>query len=116
MMRREFPKAVKLAAFQRANGRCEECSARLMVGAFHYDHRVPDALGGEPTLENCRVLCRACHAVKTAAQDVPSIAKAKRNEARHIGAKAPSRTPLPFGRRSRFKRKISGEIVAREER
>lgn len=114
-MRKEFPAKVKLAAFQRAQGRCEECTARLMVGAFHYDHRVPDALGGEPTLENCRVLCRACHGIKTAAQDVPGIAKAKRNEARHIGAKAPSRTPLPFGRGSRFKRKISGEIVAREE-
>src|SRR3546814_1057777 len=92
-MRREFSARVRIAAYERCNGLCEDCTARLMVGAFHYDHRVPDALGGEPTLENCRVLCRACPGSKTAGQDVPQIAKAKRQEARHIGARSEEHTP-----------------------
>jgi hypothetical protein len=43
-------------------------------------------MGGEPTLENCVVLCRSCHRIKTSGQDVPAIAKAKRIERKHIGA------------------------------
>jgi 5-methylcytosine-specific restriction enzyme A len=112
-MRREFSKAVKIAAFQRAGGRCECCTTKLTAGKFQYDHAIADGLGGEPTLENCVVLCRACHGVKTANHDVPAIARAKRREAIHIGAKPPSRAPLPFGRKSRWKRKFDGTIVER---
>lgn len=111
--RREFPAKVKVAAYERSGGRCESCTAPLAVGKFHYDHRVPDALGGEPTLENCDVLCNACHGAKTASQDVPAIAKAKRREARHIGAKARTRSPLTGGRDSKFKRKLDGTVVPR---
>ena len=89
--RREFPRAVKRAAYKRANGHCEKCTAELYTGKFHYDHDNPNAMTGEPTLENCVVLCLACHKVKTTTVDVPRIAKAKRNEARHIGAERPKK-------------------------
>ena len=111
-MRREFSARIKVAAFQRANGLCEGCGARLTVGKYAYDHDTPDGLGGAPTLENCRVLCTACHGVKTATTDVPLIAKAKRREAKHLGCQN-SRTPLPFGRKSKWKRKLNGQIVPR---
>lgn len=91
MSRKEFPAKVKVAAFQRANGHCENCTAKLHVGKYAFDHDNPDGLTGEPTLANCRVLCTACHAVKTRTQDVPNIAKAKRRELRHMGIKKPSR-------------------------
>lgn len=110
MSRREFPPKVKVAAFQRANGRCEECGVRLVAGnGPNYDHRVSDGLGGEPTLENCEVLCIPCHGEKTRKRDIPAIAKAKRREAKHIGAHKP-RSPL---RNERFKRKVTGEVVPR---
>lgn len=102
MTRREFPAKVKVAAFKRADDRCDECSAPLMPGRFHYDHIIPDALGGEPTLENCAVLCRSCHGAKTAQEDVPRIAKAKRVAAKHIGARPKTRMPY---------RRFNGEIV-----
>lgn len=99
MSRREFSPKVKLAAFQRANGRCEgdDCGGRLTVGKFHYDHRIPDAMGGEPILENCEVLCVGCHSKKTRQGDIPTIAKVKRLELRHAGIKGPSsfRKPPP---------------------
>lgn len=113
MGRSEFTRAVKAAAFLRANGHCECCTAKLSSGNMEYDHRIPDALGGEATLENCVVLCRTCHRAKTTKQDVPAIAKAKRREALHIGAKSPSRNPMPFGRKSKWKRKMDGTIVER---
>lgn len=94
-MRREFTGRVKAAAFERSCGACEICKARLVPGKFQYDHLIPAALGGEPSLANCQVICDACHGAKTAKQDVPRIAKAKRQEAAHIGAKAPSPRGFP---------------------
>lgn len=77
MSRREFPKAVKRDALKRAAKCCEEC--RVVFGhKFHFDHIIADGLGGEPTLENCAVLCHACHKEKTTKHDVPLIAKGKR--------------------------------------
>lgn len=116
MSRREFDRKTKAAAFLRADGHCEKCRARLQTGRFHYDHVIPDALGGEPVLSNCEVLCEACHGEKTASGDVPRIAKMKRQRDRHIGALTPSKKPMPFGRQSEFKRKLDGSIVRRTKR
>lgn len=110
-MRREFTAKVKYAAFERAAGHCEICTAFLMPGRFRYDHRIPDYLGGEPTLENCVVQCITCDKPKTAA-DQTTIAKVKRVRARHIGA-SESRTPMPCGKRSKWKRTMSGKVVPR---
>lgn len=88
-MRREFSKQVKRDAFMRANGCCEGCGARLTVAKFAYDHRIPDGLGGEPTFENCQVLCLPCHKIKTRKKDVPAIAKTKRIQDRAIGIRKP---------------------------
>lgn len=92
-MRKEFPAKVKLAAWERCGGNCESCHARIL-GRPEYDHVLPDALGGEPTLENCEVLCSKCHRIKTSGADVPRIAKAKRQQRKAIGAWPKSRRPL----------------------
>jgi 5-methylcytosine-specific restriction endonuclease McrA len=91
MNRREFNKATMRDAFLRCNGICEgeNCGAKLAHGDFHYDHIIPDALGGEPTLDNCQVLCRACHKEKTGKQDIPRIAKTKRIRDREKGIRKP---------------------------
>lgn len=84
-MRVEFPKAVRLAAWRRCCGRCEECDARLYPGRFEYDHSNPAAFLGTATLANCRVLCRPCHRKKTHTSDVPAIAKSNRIRAAWAG-------------------------------
>lgn len=115
-MRREFSKAVRAAAFQRAGGRCEGCGAKLMPGRFAYDHVLPDALGGDPTLENCQVLCSGgratCHGIKTAERDVPATAKADRIREKHLGIRRP-KSALSGGR---WKRRMDGTTVERTER
>lgn len=106
--RREFSAKVMVAAFKRCKGRCESCGVRLSAGRINYDHVIPDAMGGQPLLENCAVLCAACHGVKTRTLDVPAIAKVKRIQAKHIGAK---RSAWPT---SKWRRKVNGETVPRE--
>jgi 5-methylcytosine-specific restriction enzyme A len=96
--RSEFPAKVRVAAFARANGCCESCGVTIRPGnGPEYDHRIPDALGGAATLDNCDVLCRSCHGAKTAKGDVPQIAKAKRVQRKHISADRP-RQKIPYRR------------------
>lgn len=88
MARKEFPRKVKRAAIDRANGHCERCKAALKPGEAEVDHILPDALGGEPTLANAMVLCRVCHRGpdgKTT-QDVRRIRKADRQRDKATGA------------------------------
>ena len=74
----------------------------MLPGRFDYDHVIADAMGGEPTLKNCAVLCKSCHGEKTP-EDVGQIAKAKRIERKHVGAK-PARRKMPY-------QKFNGEAV-----
>lgn len=97
--RKEFSTKTKLQGWKRCCGRCEgivvdpesgasnRCNAALAPGRFHYDHVNPDAMTGQPTLENLAVLCLLCHAIKTG-EDVRKIAKAKRIEARETNTQA----------------------------
>lgn len=87
--RREFSAKVRVAAFERAKGRCERCGGLLIAGKLRYNHRIPDALGGEPTLQNCEVLCLACDGVQTYKTDIPLIAKSKRIRKRRAGIRKP---------------------------
>ena len=97
--RREFSRDVRAAALRRCQDdkgilRCEKCHLALKAGGFAFDHVRPDGLLGKPTLDNCMVLCTACHSEKTRLHDVPAIAKAKRREADHFGINTPSRNPI----------------------
>ena len=90
MSRREFTPKIKLAAWERCNGHCETCHAKI-VGGAEYDHVIPCGLGGEPTLDNIECLCSKCHRLKTSIQDVPNIAKAKRRERKAKGIARPKK-------------------------
>lgn len=111
MTRRNFTKAVKLQAWERCGGKCESCRQKI-IGVAEYDHLIADALDGEPTLENCQVLCARCHRLKTSKTDVPAISKGKRLEAKRSGLKRKG-APIPGNRNSAWKRKMSGELVRR---
>ena len=117
-MRQEFKTQTKREAFERSEGLCEglrssgeRCNANLKHKPYHFDHVIPDAIGGDNSLQNCAVLCTDCHLEKTTKRDVPIIAKSKRISDKHLGIKKPSR--FPGSRNSKFKKKISGEVVLR---
>jgi hypothetical protein len=80
--RQEFPQKVRKAAFARCckpDGipKCEGCGNQLR-GTPIYEHITPDGLGGEPTLDNCKVHCKTCADVKTFTEDNPRMQKADR--------------------------------------
>lgn len=87
MARTEFKQSVRQKAWERCGGRCEGCGAHLYVGKYQFDHDRADGLGGEPTLENCKVLCTACHHEKTTTHDRPIMQKADNIRKKHFGIK-----------------------------
>lgn len=109
MTRTEFSSTVRKAAWARCKGCCEHtgCDIKLMVGKFQFDHIKPDGLGGEPTLENCAVLCSAHHHKKTVEQDRPLMQKADNIRAKHFGLGEQKR---PW---SQFRKKMDGSVVRR---
>lgn len=90
--RTEFPQAVRKKAFARCCqtcpvegvtnihgvAQCESCGKRIRSGGFIYEHILADGLGGEPTIENCKVHCITCADKKTIEEDNPRMAKADR--------------------------------------
>lgn len=107
------PPRVRLRVWERAGGRCQSCTRKIRPGeGWEADHIVALVNGGENRESNLQCLCGWCHGAKTKA-DVAAKAKAARVRSAHIGAKAPSRTPMPFGKRSRFKRRLDGTVVLR---
>src|SRR4051812_9422650 len=113
--RKEFPQAVRKAAFRRCcrDGipYCEGCGNQLR-GTPIYEHDQPDGLGGEPTLENCKVHCKTCADVKTFTQDNPRMAKADRVLKANYGLK-PNGRPIPGSRASGLRKRMDGTVERR---
>src|SRR5215510_13269925 len=89
-MRAEFSKQTKLEAWRRCHNVqgmpcCENCGMYLMGRRPEYDHDKPAELGGDNSLENCKVLCPTCHRAKTSFEDMPVIWKSNRVRDKHAG-------------------------------
>jgi 5-methylcytosine-specific restriction endonuclease McrA len=112
--RTTFSTSFRLSLFLKRKGICSDCTRKIEAGnAWDIDHILPLAMGGTNATENLQILCRPCHRSKTTQSDIPRIAKTKRLNARHLGARAPSRRPIPGSRRSPWKRKMDGSVVRR---
>jgi hypothetical protein len=77
-------------------------------------HEIPLEAGGLDDASNWLVAHRTCHRQHTAKVDAPLIAKVKRIHQRHIGAKK-SRNPMPGGRGSKWKKRMDGSVVLRDQ-
>lgn len=112
-MRQEFPKSVKLAAWKRCGGICEcGCNQKIIGGMVEYDHILEDYLGGQPTLENCRVMRTKCHDAKTAERR-PEIDKTRRTIEKNAGIRKPKGRPLPGTKASGLRKKMDGSVERR---
>ncbi len=97
------------ALFDEHNGICHICRLSIDRGqAWDRSHPIPLAIGGADTPDNWAPAHRKCHAVQTAKIDAALIAKTRRQRQKDIGAK-------PKGRsfQSKFRKKVSGEVVLR---
>lgn len=84
-MRNEFTAKTKLKAFEAAGGHCVRCTAKLYPGKIRYNHRIPDYLTHDNSLDNCEVLCVNCDHEQTYKTDIPAIHKVKRVMKKHAG-------------------------------
>ena len=113
--RRRLSQTQRVALFLKEGGICHLCKMKITEGQeWDHSHEIPLEAGGEDNDENSRVAHRRCHRKHTAEVDIPIIAKVKRIHAKRIGAKPPSRNPIPGGRRSKYKRKVGGGTVLRD--
>ena len=78
-VRAHFSKAQRSAIAENADWRCAGCTRDVdRYEKWTADHILPVALGGPNTVENGQLLCPQCDGVKTSGQDIPQIAKMKR--------------------------------------
>jgi 5-methylcytosine-specific restriction endonuclease McrA len=112
LARKSLSTMARLKIFEANAGRCHICERLIRAGElWDVSHDRPLALGGADHGENLKVAHRTCHRTLTATEDVPRIAKARRQAAKHIGIKA--RSSFPCSRDSKYKRKMNGEVVLR---
>jgi 5-methylcytosine-specific restriction protein A len=113
MIRRQFSVRALRGRLADFGGRCAcGCGQEITAATgLEWDHVIPLELGGDDDLENLQPLTAKCHRAKTQ-RDVKAIAKAKRVQAKHLGIKG-RKQELPGGRGSRWKKKVSGEVVPR---
>lgn len=116
MSRRSWTAKRKLAVFEAHKGRCHICGERIdgTREPWELEHIIPVAMGGDDDETNAAPAHVACHKDKTK-RDVKAIAKANRVRAKHIGAKAKPRNPLPGSKGSGFRKKMDGTVVRVKE-
>lgn len=104
----------RAAIFKAHDEICHICGCKIQVGEkWEAEHIVPYAMTRDDSDENLAPAHVSCHSQKSK-QDVRKIAKAKRVAAKHSGAYRP-KAVLPGSKASKWKRKIDGTVVRRDE-
>ncbi len=110
MTRRHIGPRERLEIFSRSMGRCHLCGVNIIGTAekWEVEHVLPLEMGGDEAKgsDNLQPAHVGCHKGKTAV-DAWNLAKAKRREARHLGANRP-RSPLGH---PTLRRKLDGTVV-----
>jgi 5-methylcytosine-specific restriction protein A len=112
MTRRSWTAKRRLALFLAHDRRCHICGVTIdgIRDPWDVEHIIPVAMGGDDDEANCAPAHKACHTSKTA-RDVAQIAKTNRVRAKHTGAKAATRNPLPGSKASKWKMTFNGAVL-----
>ena len=114
-VRKTKSRKLRAELFQQHSGICHICQGKILGHEqWEIEHIIPISLGGEDGGDNLAPAHQSCHRGKTK-EDIRRLSKAKRQRAFHLGNRV-SRTPLPFGKSSKLKRKLDGTIIQREPR
>lgn len=115
MTKRRMSTTRRARIFAAADGLCHICGQRIdgTRDLWDAEHVIPIEISGDDSDGNLRPAHRSCHRKKTATEDAPTIAKAKRVHAKHTGAHK-TRNPLPGSKGSGWKQKVGGGWVRRD--
>lgn len=111
--RRSYTTAEREAALEAANGICCLCQLPIEPGQAFELHHVdkPFEHGGDDVAP----AHFRCHKIETATETIPLVVKTRHQRQKHNGS-FETKTPLPCGRASMWKKKIDGTVVLRERR
>jgi 5-methylcytosine-specific restriction endonuclease McrA len=94
MKRQRLTGKARLTFLKSHKSICHICGGAIQAGdAWELEHVIPLAMGGDDAPENWRPAHKKCHADKTR-DDLCRIAKAKRIEISHHGAKPPAKQEI----------------------
>jgi hypothetical protein len=62
---RAIPREIMLKVVRRDNHVCQRCHQYVIDTEVEFDHVIPFSKGGPTTVENIRLLCRACNRKKS---------------------------------------------------
>jgi hypothetical protein len=112
--RRRLTTGMRVVIFKTAGGRCHICNCRIWPGEeWQADHKIARWITESDDLSEFAPAHVSCHQVKTSSKDVPEAAKAKRIEAKHLGAWEPKGRPMPGTKRSGLKKRMDGRVERR---
>lgn len=110
----KIPARVRLRIFEAHGGICHLTDQKITAAdQWDADHIIALANGGEHRESNLAPALRKAHRAKTA-EDVKIKAKIDRVRKKHLGIKT-AKVTIPGSKNSRFKRKINGETVRRDQ-
>lgn len=113
MTRKSFNAKERGRLFNLYGGRCYLCEGRIQSGdGWEIEHRIPWELSRDDSDDNLRLAHVKCHKAKTA-QDIGVIRKCQQIEQKHLGMRPRSRTPMPGGKNSPWKKTFNKGWVAR---
>lgn len=114
--RKNMTPRLRLKVWEAHKGMCAICGGKIdgVRERWVLEHLVPLSLGGADDESNMAPVHEGCAMAKTFGKsgDIAKAAKAKRVKSKHLGIKK-SKNPLPGGKGSKWKKKISGGVVQR---
>jgi len=117
LSRRRISTTERLAIFKRHRGICHLCHGKIAIAElWDISHDIPLEMGGEDGGDNLRPAHRSCHRDHTAKVDLPTIARAKRREASHLGARPAPKRPIrsaPFSASTKRKANPMSQLARR---
>ena len=116
--RKNMTPRLRLKVWEAHKGMCAICGGKIdgVRERWILEHMRPLALGGADDESNMAPVHEGCALAKTFGKsgDIAKAAKAKRVKTKHLGIKK-SKNPLPGGKGSKWKKKIDGSLVRRNQ-